>query len=57
MFALWNDVDERFFFSLDDNGGVKISEEEHDGLMSGQAIGYRIIQGADGVPVLSSDVG
>lgn len=52
MFALWIAKDGRFLFSLEDNGGVSITEEEHSELLSGQSLGQQIVPDAEGSPVL-----
>lgn len=53
MFAKWNDAIGHFMFSLDDNGGIEISSEEHSKLLSAQASGKRIISDDNGYPVLA----
>lgn len=52
MFAKWVDADGRFAFSLGDNGGVEVLDEDHALLLAGESQGKRIVPGAGGAPVL-----
>lgn len=52
MFALWIDEDGRFMFSVEDNGGVEISDDTHAALMAGQSAGQVIEADDQGRPVL-----
>lgn len=52
MFAKWIQDDERFAFSVGDNGGVEITAEEHAALFTGQHNGKIITADAAGKPVL-----
>ena len=56
MFAKWVGEDNRFGFSLDDNGGVEITEELYAELFNGQSNGKRIIKGDGGLPELIQPV-
>jgi hypothetical protein len=49
---LWIIKDGRFSFSIDDNGGVEVGEEDHAVLMEGQSLGQRIVADAEGRPFL-----
>lgn len=55
-YALWNAEDVRYSFSLTDNGGVKITAEQHQSLLAGQTQGARIAPDSSGVPSLVSQV-
>lgn len=50
MFAKWIAADNRFSFSLTDNGGAEITTEEHRALMIAQADGKCIQPDAQGRP-------
>lgn len=52
MFAKWVAEDGRFAFSMDDNGGVEISPEQHAALLTGEAAGSVIAPDGNGVPTL-----
>ncbi|EPZ4326337.1 hypothetical protein ACXM96_002247 [Pseudomonas aeruginosa] len=51
LFATWNELDQRFAFSLV-NGEIEIDQEEHQRLIAGQGAGLSITKGADGRPTL-----
>ncbi|MBS1169508.1 MAG: hypothetical protein H6R01_426 [Burkholderiaceae bacterium] len=53
MFAKWLEADGRFAFSIEDSGGVEITDDEHAALMEGQSTGKRIIRGDNGYPALT----
>lgn len=52
MFAKFIEADGRFAFSLINNGGIEITDEEHAAFLSGQAQGKSIVADANGRPVL-----
>lgn len=52
IYAKWIEQDGRFAFSIEDNGGVQITQEEHAALLDGQTAGHVIVAGEDGRPVL-----
>lgn len=52
MFAKWLDEERRFSFAFEDNGGVKISQEEHADLMAGVTAGKILTADKNGNPIL-----
>ena len=52
MFAKWIPTDGRFLFSLTDNGGVELTQNQHADLTEGQSSGKRIVADANGHPIL-----
>lgn len=53
MFAKWIEKDQRFAFSLTDNGGVEISDAEHHAFLDGISAGKIPSADKKGLPVLS----
>lgn len=51
MFAKWNSSEGRFYFSLDDNGGVEIPDGLHAELFAAQSSGRKIVADENGYPV------
>lgn len=51
MYALYVEDDRRFAFSERDNGGTRITSEEHAELMLAQATGKIVVRGNGGHPV------
>lgn len=56
MFALWIEKDGRFMFSIEDNGGVDVTQKEYSDLFDGQSLGHRIISDDSGRPILSDSL-
>lgn len=56
IYAKWVEQDGRFAFSLDDNGGVQITEDEHLALIQGEASGKVITTNNKGCPILVDPV-
>src|SRR3979490_2051906 len=52
MFAKWIDADGRFAFSIQDNSGVEITDDEHAALQAGQSQGKIIGKSSAGYPEL-----
>lgn len=52
MYAKWIEEDGRFGFSSVDNGGVNITDKEHQRLINGESEGKRIQPDIKGYPVL-----
>ncbi|KAF2410506.1 virus tail fibre assembly protein, lambda gpK [Pseudomonas antarctica] len=52
MFAKWIDDDQRYAFSLENNGGMEITNEDWSTLLVGQSEGKIISKNAHGVPFL-----
>lgn len=53
MFAKWVNLDSRFSFSEENNGGVEISADAHTSLFAGQGVGKQIVPDINGYPVLA----
>lgn len=51
MYAVFVESEGRFAFSENDNGGFRISSEDHDSLMAAQSTGKVIVPDAAGRPV------
>jgi len=56
VYAKWVDDDSRFAFSLVDNGGYKLTLDERDALIAGEAGGLCIVPDASGRPVLQEQL-
>ncbi|MGA4577051.1 hypothetical protein [Stutzerimonas frequens] len=52
LFATWNELDQRFAFSLV-KGEIEITQDEHHRLIAGQGTGQAITKGPDGRPTLT----
>lgn len=55
MFAKYEQNDGRFSFSVSDNGGISISDDEYKDLFAAQERGFIIIE-KDGVPVAVENI-
>lgn len=51
MYAKFIEQDQRFAFSLTDNGGIEIDKTLHAELMSAQRTGKQIVPDKNGIPV------
>lgn len=55
IYAKWIEVDRRFAFSIEPmNGGVEISDEQHQEIFAAQSQGQTISPGANGFPVAAA---
>ncbi|MFJ7144278.1 phage tail assembly chaperone [Pseudomonas protegens] len=53
FYANWVPVDQRFAFSVDDNGGVPVTAERHSQLFGALAEGKALVPDADGAPTIA----
>lgn len=57
MYAKWVEEDGRFSFSVNDNGGMQITDEEHASLFAVYDVPVVIVPDENGKPVVAHDPG
>lgn len=53
FYANWVPADQRFAFSVDENGGVAVTAERHRELFAALAEGKTLVPNADGAPTIA----